>query len=136
VSDALQIASLVNRQLNAMKSGTLRFWGDWFGQPHDNLHRIVAAEANSPELRLLFDQNEVLVVREPSGPAIDGSSFRINFAGRVRFEWFYYGRPQTASNRYFLEYVRNGERLRCSTNVDWYTPKFQTDLALPAVELL
>jgi hypothetical protein len=136
VSDALQIAGVINRQPNAVKSGTLRIWGDWFGRPHDNQHRVVAAEVNGTQLRVLFDQDEVLLVQEPAGSAIDGSSFRITAAQRVRWEWFYYGRAHTAANRYFLEYARDGKQLHCTSNVDWYVPAFETNLSLPAVELL
>jgi hypothetical protein len=136
MSDAVQIAGVINRQPNAVKSGTLRIWGDWFGRPHDNQHRVVAAEVNGTELRVLFDQDEVLLVQEPAGSAIDASSFRITAAQRVRWEWFYYGRGHTAANRYFLEYARDGKQLRCTSNVDWYVPAFETNLSLPAVELL
>jgi len=135
MSDALQIASLITYRANDLKSGALRIWGDWFGRPHDNLHRAISAEATSTELRVAFDQKEVLIVREPAGATIDSASFRINSAERVRWEWFYYGRPHIAANRCFLEYVREGKRLHFSTNVDWYVPEFKTDLAMPAVEL-
>jgi len=77
-----------------------------------------------------------LVITEPAGLAIEESLFSIQYAARVRWEWFYFGRPQTNENRYFEEFVNEGARLATTTNVDWYSPQFSPSLSARAVELL
>src|SRR5438477_3180274 len=117
MSDAAATANAIRLHLliGTLKSGSLRIWGDWFGRPYDNCHRIVSVEATDAVSRLIFDQSEVLTVRDPRDSTISSDAFRIESASQVRWEWFYYGRPQTPANRFFLNYERNGTSLRCST---------------------
>jgi hypothetical protein len=88
VSDAARVRDAILGALPNVKSGTLRIWGDWFGRPHDNIHRITGATADAPR------------------------------------RW------------YVLDYIREGRVIRGDSNVDWYTPTFQTDPAMPAAELV
>jgi hypothetical protein len=43
-------------------SGSLRFWGEWFGRPFDNYHRRVACEVTDECLQFRFKEAEVLAV--------------------------------------------------------------------------
>jgi hypothetical protein len=136
MSEAERIAELIKRQLPDIKAGTLRFWGEWFGRPHDNVHRLIGRNADADLLQMYFDESEVLSVWSPHGLAIGEHMFRIADATRVRWEWFYYGRPQTAANRYFEEFVRIADRIEATTNVDWYEPTLRPEPARAAVEIL
>src|SRR5262245_42487608 len=104
-SKAAGVQTRILALLPALKSGTLRIWGDWFGRPYDNHHRLVGAETDDAALILTFDEDECLSVWHPEGAEIDATVFRIQRASRVRWEWFYYGRPQLPQNRFFLEYT-------------------------------
>lgn len=117
-------------------SGSLCFWGEWFGRPHDNRHTLISCEAEHTALRLLFDQSETLSIWSPKGLTIDRSSFRIAEARRVRWEWFAYGRAKTRENLYFMDFVRSGEVITATTNVDWYNPSLDPDAEEAAVELV
>jgi len=120
----------------SMKSGTLRFWGDWFGKPYDNQHRVQGCTVEGSALVLRFDGGERLLVFDPRGVEVSEGQFYISDASRVRWEWFYYGRPQTRANLYFMEYTRSGDTISGSTNVDWYAHEFNTSPRAKAVELL
>ena len=87
-------------------------------------------------LTVLFDGGERLTVWHPKGVEIEATVFRIQDATRVRWEWFYYSRPQLPKNRFFLEYSLDGGVVRGASNVDWYVPRFLTYAELPAAELL
>jgi len=50
--------------------------------------------------------------------------------------WFAYDRPKIATNRFFNDFVKTGETVVASTNVNFYTPDLRTDRSLPAVEIL
>lgn len=104
--------------LPRVKSGTLRFWGSWFGRPHDNHHEIVGGQAEGDLLTVRFNEDEVLRIWAPRGATIDENHFRIVDANRVRWEWFYYGRPKIPSNLYFEEFTTDGAEIRVETNVD------------------
>jgi hypothetical protein len=136
VSDAEQLADRISKALPHVKSGTLRFWGEWFGQPHDNCQTLLRCAAQEDILRLYFNEGETLSVWSPLKLTLDDSTFRISIADRVRWEWFYYGRPKVDSNLYFLDYVRYPKGVTATTNVDWYQPNLKPKGSRPAVEIL
>jgi hypothetical protein len=85
---------------------------------------------------MYFNEDEVLNVWVPNGLVLEESTFQIRDAERVRWEWFSYCSPKIAANRFFKEFVKTGETVVASTNVNSYTPDLRTDLSLPAVEIL
>lgn len=113
-------------------------FGDIFGGRIDNIHTVTSAEVAAQPERLVvhFDQGETLEVWDAGHIAISANEFRIKDASRVRWEWFYYGRPQTMSNRYFIEHVRIGGLVTATTNATWATHRFAPDVSRPAVEFL
>ena len=40
--------------IKVLKSGSLRFWGDWFGRPMDNIHTVVSTEYLAKENKLIL----------------------------------------------------------------------------------
>jgi hypothetical protein len=40
MNEATKISELIARLLPHVKAGTLRFFGEWFGRPYDNMHAI------------------------------------------------------------------------------------------------
>ncbi len=136
MSEAKEIADHIKLHLGHLKSGTLRIFGDWFGGPYDNIHVIADADSEADCLIIRFDHGEELRVWEPADGKIDVSTFVIAKAKRVRWEWYFYGRPQVPENRYFLDYLPAGEKINANTNVDWYNPPFNTSADSPAVELV
>jgi hypothetical protein len=135
MNDVEIMGERIRELLPNVKGGSLRFWGVWFGKPHDNFHTLLRCETTENILKLFFDRGETLSVWSPIRMAADKSTFRIDQADRVRWEWFYYGRPKTAANLFFEDFVRTGQTVDASTNIDWYSPDLSADLSLPAVEI-
>ena len=52
-SEATPIAEQLAKAVGT--GGTLRFFGDWFGRPHDNFHRLESATVDEESLVLRFD---------------------------------------------------------------------------------
>lgn len=136
MTDAERIAERIRAALPSVKRGSLRFWGQWFGRPHDNIHTLVGCTAEGARLRLVFDENETLCVSDPSGVTADRETFRIAGASSLRWEWFCYGRPKTPENLYFEEYVRSSDGISATTNVDWFKPDLRPDPKAPALEIV
>jgi hypothetical protein len=137
---------------HAQIGGTLRFWGQWFGKAYDNCHRLVRYEAEGDLLKFHFDENETLSLWaprkaafeerphlmepgswSPSGRVIKEHVFRIGDADRVRWEWFYYGRPQTLPNLHFIEFVNARSGIDTASDTERV---LQPDPKQPAVELI
>jgi hypothetical protein len=136
VSDAARVRDAILGALPEVKGGTLRIWGDWFGRPHDNIHRIKHAAADAQAVTMTFDKGETLTVWRPVGYEIGGARFRILAADRVRWEWVRYGATESEAARSFLDYVCQGPVIRGESNVTWFTPAFRTDSTMPAAELV
>ena len=136
MTEVKDIAGYLQERLPRLKTGSLRFWGSWFGRPYDNSHKAVGFTSEGEILSVRFNDDESLQVWSPHGVHADERTFRIDDAARVRWEWFYYGRPKTPANRYFFDYVKSDGRVTVQTNVDWYTPAQDADIHAPAVEVL
>jgi hypothetical protein len=135
-SEAEKISAAINEALPNLKTGTLCFWGQWFGRPYDNVHQVTACDAEKDLLLIHFNEGEILNLWSPQQATTDHQTFRIEKASRVRWEWFYYGRWKTEQNRYFMDFTGAKDRIDASTNVDSYTPNLQPTLQAPAVEIL
>jgi hypothetical protein len=131
-----EMASRIQQALPHLAHGTLRFFGDWFGRPWDNDHQVVHARSTVDTLVLRLDGDETLTVWNPAGLTATESALRIEVAARVRFEWFWYGRPMTPENLVYVDYTFNGEEVDFDTDImpDRFEP--HTDPAAPAVEML
>ena len=134
--NAATLCGQLRHVLPNVKNGTFRIWGEWFGKPYDNWLTLKRCDAHEDALLLYFDQGEKLSIWSPAGLLADKSAFRINDAVRVRLEWFAYGRPRLPSNLYFEDFVKAQGRIRVTTNIDWYNPKFNPKTSEPAVEIL
>ena len=134
-ASAQTLATQINAA-SALKAGSLRCWGEWFGKPYDNRHQIARCSAQGHTLIIEFDDGGKLTVTDPNGLRLSERAFEIHDASCVRWEWFYYGRPQRAENLYFFEYTRRGSVIDATTNVDWYEPTFSPKGSENAVEIL
>ena len=117
-----------------MKSGSLRFWGHWFGRPYDNLHSIVDAAANADSLALHFNCGELLQIDGAKKVVVEAQRFVVEDALRVRWEWNTYGNPP--GRRYYQEYVRRADHLAAETYVDWYHSVLRPCETEAAVEIV
>jgi hypothetical protein len=135
VTEADQIAQRIRSALPNIKSGSLRFWGSWFGRPYDNWHRIVDCHAEGEILQVRFNEGELLSVLSPHDASIDEKTFRIDDAERVRWEWFYYGRTKTLENQYFYQFTKqHAGSIVGETNS--YTRDLRATSSEAAVEIL
>ena len=134
-SAARKLAEQIRSQIPKIR-GSLRFWGQWFDKPHGTLYVVKKSDSQGDILRLYFDDEEKLSVWSPSGLVVQKSTLRIQEAARVRWEWFYYGRPKTSSNLFFLDYARLPIGVVATTNVDWYKPHLKGNASEAAVEIL
>jgi len=100
----------------------------------DNVHTVTGASADGESLEVRFDNGETLRVVRPAGCVIGARTFRIDNAAKLRWEWNAYGNPP--GRRYFMEYVRNGNEIEASTDVDWYVPSPRPSATEPALEIL
>src|SRR5687768_5944486 len=93
----------MKQHFTKFKRGSLRIFGDWFGRPGDNVHIPKTFSLVNDVLTVTFDNKEILTIWNPSHVQIEERMFKVGEASKVRWEWFYYGRPKIQENRFFLE---------------------------------
>jgi hypothetical protein len=125
----------LNENFSKFKGGTLRMFGDWFGRPHDNFHQAKQFSFDGCILTVTFYEDEQLIVWNPQDVIVERHRFIIGNADRVRWEWYYYGRPKLQENRFFLDYTRTSDGIKVESNVDWYAPVFSASGSEPAVQI-
>jgi len=138
VAEADSIAQRITSCPPNVKRGSLVVYGDIFGGRIDNIHVVRSAHTagTPPHLVIEFDDDECLEVWEPRDCSVSETELRIDHAAKVRWEWFYYGRPKSRANRYFIEHSCRGETVTATSNVDWYSPAFNPTSRRPAVEIV
>jgi len=122
--------------------GSLRFFGDWFGGPRENVHVMTHVDVEDDMLVLRFGGGECLRIWHPRGLELRRTreypypALVIARASRVRWESYYYGRPQTPENLRFIEYTIGAGGVQRTTNWESQLQGHSTeDSSRPAVEL-
>jgi len=138
VADLEGIASDIRRHLPGVRSGSLVVYGDIFGGRIDNIHVLVSVTGDDEAdcLSFTFNEGELLQVWNPRGVSISDREFRIQRAARVRWEWFYYGRPRTPANLRVIEHRVTAAGVEATTDFDPSRRRFAPTADRPAVELL
>ena len=131
---AYQISTSINALPQRNKSGSLRMFGDWFGRPMDNVHKLVKAASVADCLVLGFDQGETLRVWKPTGYSTEGYTIRIADADHLRWEWYYYGREQRPENLLFHDYLKEDGQIVVSRSYGCDNPGASLDA--PALEII
>ena len=115
----------------------MRFWGEFFGRPYDNVHQIVGSRCSNDDVLVVeFNGQETLTVHTPEDFKIDAETFVIGNAERVIWEWYYYGRATKPENLYREEFTRDGDNIIGVSNVDWYNPNLNPTIEFNAVEII
>jgi hypothetical protein len=128
------LLNAINESLSNLKPGSLSFWGDWFGKPYDNVHRITSATWTEDYDVIHFDGGETLLVKSPGKWSLKGGCLLIRDAEVVRWQWFSYGRVPSPETLQFIEYRRVGDRVEASASKLDEIPR-TIDSSKPAVEL-
>jgi hypothetical protein len=94
--------------LTIKHSGTLRFWGEWFGRPMDNIHVVTEAQFNGErnKLTINFNDNEVCVIFDPENIVSTDTQFYILDAAKIVWQWYSYGHEQSSKNLATMEYEK------------------------------
>lgn len=97
--------------MKILKNGTLRFWGDWFGRPYDNYHKVVAVDhdTNKSVLVICFDNDEKCIVYEPIDIISNKNEFHITKATKIVWEWYFYGKEHIPQNLCKIIYSRTND---------------------------
>lgn len=130
-----EFVKFVENRENLFKGGTFRIYGDWFGRPYDNYHKLKSAHFDSQLKRLTLDFNEgeKLEVYNPKHIFEASTFLKVVDADRIKLTWFFFGEKQEKENQYFIDYKLNDKKITTETDVDWYKPNFDVSLVEPAL---
>ncbi len=98
-------------KIEVLHGGSLRFWGDWFGRPMDNHHKVISAvyDDSLDVLTMTFDDAEECIVCSPRGITSTEQTFYIKDANSITWSWYYYRKEHTKENRFQIRYIKENE---------------------------
>ncbi|WP_017754960.1 hypothetical protein [Calidifontibacillus oryziterrae] len=131
--EADEAVKIINN-LDEKPGGTLRFYGEWFGRPYDNYHKILECSFNDGILIIKFDAGELIKIWNPNKIIFNHKELTIKESICVEFIRYYYGKPQTSENL-IIDRYSNGEISNTSIKVGKVNDKI-INRSYPAVELL
>ncbi|MBR4622724.1 MAG: hypothetical protein IKO44_04210 [Ruminococcus sp.] len=119
------------------KSGSFRFWGDWFGRPLDNTHKPVKASLENGLLTAEFADGESLTVYGAKDVYSDEGRFYVTDAEAVVWEWDLYEEEQKSESTHcFIEYKRLADgRILKTTDLGRGIPEYLDAAGFKAVEM-
>lgn len=91
----------------SVTGGSLCFYGDWFGRPCDNYHKIQNYTYENDILCICFDEGEVLRVISPRNIINEENMFAITNAAKV--EWIHH---------LYSDTIKENNRANCYELVD------------------
>lgn len=91
VVDKLQLSHEAIDINIAAQSGSLWFFGESFGRPFDNIHRIKTIKYDGEILAIKFDEGEELLVYNPENIESNEKELRIGKASKVKWTYVPYG---------------------------------------------
>jgi len=92
-----ELTKIINN-LGVKPGGTLRFYGEWFGKPYDNYHKILECIFKDEILDIKFDTGETLKIWNPNNIIFNDNELIIKDSTCVEFLRYCYGKPQTKEN--------------------------------------
>lgn len=108
--DAKKLTKIIN-SLEEKPGGTIRIFGEWFGRPYDNYHKILECIYKDEILDLKFDTGETISVWNPNHIMFNNNELIIKDSTYVEFLRYDYGKPKSKENvirdRYINGEVRN-----------------------------
>jgi hypothetical protein len=135
MNDGSSLVAAVREASPRIAAGSLSVFGDIFGGRIDNIHFVMGATLNDDgSATVSFNEGEKLTIWDPEEVEVNARRFVIRRASRVRWEWFYYGRPHALENLHYIEHRLADGQVEASS--DWPKSQFNPSLESPAVELL
>lgn len=125
VRNPADLAHLIATNEHLCKSGTLKIFGDWFGEPYEGKHRIVDAEfdGGSSVLTIFFEDGEILTIWNPEHIHEADSYLKIIAADKVKLEWW----DNDSKSPHFKTYEKAKRKINVSTNSP--EPRWKTDVS-------
>lgn len=131
--EAMELIKEINN-LEEKPEGSLRFYGEWFGRPYDNYHKILECVFKDGILKIKFDAGETIKIWNPNNIILNKNELIIKDSTCVEFLRYHYGKPQTKENL-IIDRYSNGELIIPSIKDRKIYNKIITQ-GYPAVELL
>lgn len=90
-----------------INGGNLSFWGEYFGRPHDNFHRIETVRWEKDRILIHFTEGESLYVTDPIGILNNEHEFAIQNATKVLWVRYCYGKERSYENMFVRQYEKD-----------------------------
>ena len=120
-----ELARLSHKNENLFKGGTIKIFGDWYGEPYHNFLKIISIDFNESDKQMIiqFSKKTRITIDEP-GPVLESPSvLKILSAKKINLEFQHEKKNSAIKGEYFKTYVMTKNRIKTATNIDWTKQK-------------
>lgn len=132
---AKELAQLNHKNQNIFKGGTLKIFGDWYGEPYQNSLKILRIDYDEErrQMEIKFSQNTRILIDEPDHILESPSVLKILSAKSIKLEFQHEKKGSAEQGRYFKNYTVVKNRIKTETNVDWIKQKIDAAIGQDAL---
>ena len=122
---AKELAELNHKNQSIFKGGTLKIFGDWFGEPYKNSLQILSIDfdESKKQMEIRFSQDIKIIIDEPDHILESPSVLKILTAQKVKLEFPHKKNNSMVESSYFKSYKPGKRKVVTKTNIDWTNQK-------------
>lgn len=131
----LELVQLMAKKEHLFKGGSMRIYGDWFGEPYSSSHEFEQAQFDKTLnlLTLAFKNGEKLEIHHPTGIFEASTFLKVLDASRIKKTWPSDEKADKHQGSYYLDYKKESKTINTDTNVERKHHTFNVSLGEPAL---
>lgn len=120
-----ELAALNEKDQNIFKGGSIKIFGDWFGEPYENIMKIVKINYDDSKKQMIiqFEKLVKIIIDEPDHILESPTVLKILSAKKVQLEFQHKKKDSNEKGDFFKSYTSVKNRIKTDTNIDWTNSK-------------
>ncbi|MGQ7870151.1 hypothetical protein [Sunxiuqinia sp. sy24] len=130
-----ELAELNHKGQNLFKSGTLKIFGDWHGEPYQESLDILRIDydESTKQMEIQFSEDTKILIEEPDHILESPSLLKILSAKKIKLEFQHKKKNSTEEGNYFKTYMVTKNKIETATNMDWVKQKIDASIGQDAL---
>ena len=130
-----ELAELNKKRQTIFKGGTIKIFGDWFGEPYENFMKIVKINYDDSKKQMIiqFEKQTRIIIDEPDHILESPTVLKILSAKKIQLEFQHEKKNSKEKGNFFKTYTIINSKLKTDTNIDWTNSKIDASIGQDAI---
>ena len=130
-----ELAELNKKRQTIFKGGTIKIFGDWFGEPYENFMKIVKINYDDSKKQMIiqFEKQTRIIIDEPDHILESPTVLKILSAKKIQLEFQHEKKNSKEKGNFFKTYTIINNKLKTDTNIDWTNSKIDASIGQDAI---